>query len=139
MGVSTALPLLAQQNLGGPSPPGFTRELPRQIEAHLTSYLFVFAVHVLIYRLVPYRRLEWRLVASGAALAAFLFELGKNAFVFYLNRVAHLSRNPRGKPSTTARLPSTGIRRLTSSSRSTPSGLLAKAGTRSGCSRLDCR
>lgn len=48
------------------------------------------AVHVLIYRLVPYRRLEWRLVVSGAALAALLFEVGKSAFVFYLNRVANL-------------------------------------------------
>lgn len=90
MGVSTALQLLAQQSLGGLSLLGLESELSRQVEAHLTSYLFVFAIHVLIYRIVPYRRLEWRRVASGAGFAALLFEAGKSAFVFYLSRVANL-------------------------------------------------
>jgi membrane protein len=90
MGVSMALQLLAQRDLGGFPPPGFMSDLYRQLTAHVTSFLFVFAVHVLIYRIVPYQRLGWRLVASGAALAALLFEAGKSAFVFYLNGVANL-------------------------------------------------
>ena len=65
-------------------------DLYRQAEAHVTSFLVLFTIHVLIYRIVPYQKLGWRLVASGAALAAVLFEVGKSAFVFYLNRVANL-------------------------------------------------
>jgi membrane protein len=90
MGVSTTLQVLAQRDLGGFPPPGFMSDLYRQLEAQLTSFLLVFAVFALIYRIVPFQRLGWRLVASGAALAALLFEAGKSAFVFYLNRVAHL-------------------------------------------------
>lgn len=90
MGVSTTLQLVAERPLGALSPPGPLGDVYRQLEAHVTSYLFVFAVHVLLYRLVPYQKLGWRLVISGAGLAALLFEVGKSAFVFYLNRVAHL-------------------------------------------------
>lgn len=89
MGVSTALQLLAQHDIGIPTA-GLASDLSRQLEAHVTSVLFVFVVHVSIYRIVPYRRLPWRLVVSGAAFAALLFEVGKSAFVFYLNNVANL-------------------------------------------------
>ena len=90
MGVSTTLQLLAQRDLGGLTPPSLMSDLYRQVEAHVTSLLVLFTIHVLIYRIVPYQKLGWRLVASGAALAAVLFEVGKSAFVFYLNRVANL-------------------------------------------------
>ena len=70
--------------------PGALSDTYRQLEALITSFLFVFLVQVILYRVVPYRRLGWRRVLSGAAFAAVLFELGKNGFVFYLNRVANL-------------------------------------------------
>ena len=39
---------------------------------------------------MPYERLSWREILPGALFAAFLFELGKTGFVFYLDNVAHL-------------------------------------------------
>jgi membrane protein len=55
-----------------------------------TSFLLVFLVFTLIYKLTPYRRVTWHKVLPGALLAAVFFELGKNGFVLYLERVADL-------------------------------------------------
>ncbi len=61
--------------------------------SHLTgrglSLALVFLIFVVIYRLAPYVKVQWRQVLPGAFLATVLFELGKSAFVFYLDRWAH--------------------------------------------------
>jgi membrane protein len=60
---------------------------------HLTgrslSLVLVFLIFVVIYRLAPYVKVQWRQVLPGAFLAALLFELGKSAFEFYVDRWAH--------------------------------------------------
>ena len=86
--VSTVVELLARLDLGpiAEGLDGFTSFAG----THATSYLFVFVTFCLLYKLVPYERLSWREVLPGALFAAFLFELGKTAFVFYLDNVAHL-------------------------------------------------
>ena len=53
------------------------------------SFLLILLSFALIYKLAPYVETRWRQVFPGALLAAFLFELVKAAFVFYLDRVAH--------------------------------------------------
>jgi len=57
---------------------------------HVISYSFVFLIMGALYLLVPYEKPSWREVVPAAAAAAFLFELGKAGFVFYINNLAHL-------------------------------------------------
>ena len=88
MAVSTIVKLLARLDVG-PIAKGLDGSLSFA-GTHATSYLFVFVTFCLLYKLVPYERLSWREILPGALFAAFLFELGKTAFVFYLDNVAHL-------------------------------------------------
>ena len=64
-------------------------EVPR-LEGWTLSFVLVFLIFTLVYRLVPYVGVQWRKVLPGAFLAAVLFELCKAAFVLYLDRFAHL-------------------------------------------------
>lgn len=61
--------------------------VPR-LEGWAVSFLMMFLVFGLIYRLAPYVPVRWRDVMPGALLAAVAFELGKAAFVLYLDRFA---------------------------------------------------
>lgn len=54
-------------------------------------FLITLGILASIYRYVPNRRLVWRDVWPGAILAGTLFELGKQIFVWYLSRFAHLN------------------------------------------------
>ena len=69
---------------------GLDAELMSGFRSWTTSFLLVFLVFTLIYRLAPYRGVTWDKVLPGALLAAVLFELGKTGFVLYLERVADL-------------------------------------------------
>jgi membrane protein len=62
--------------------------LPR-LQGWALSFVIMFLVFALIYRLAPYVPVGWRDVLPGALLAAVAFELGKAAFVLYLDRFAH--------------------------------------------------
>ena len=59
-----------------------------RIQAHAASVGFIFLVFALLYKVVPYKRPSWRQVLPGAILATVLFELGKAAFLIYLDRAA---------------------------------------------------
>ena len=63
-------------------------EVP-QFEGWTVSFVMVFLIFALIYKLAPYVRVEWRQVWPGALIAAVLFELCKASFVLYLDRIAH--------------------------------------------------
>jgi len=56
-----------------------------------TSVLLVVALFALIYKVMPSESTRWREAMPGAVLAALLFEVGKIAVVFYLERVADFS------------------------------------------------
>lgn len=47
-------------------------------------FLFSVTIFLLIYKFAPHTQTRWRFVWPGAMLAAILFEVGKSAFVFYL-------------------------------------------------------
>ena len=49
----------------------------------------MLAVFLLIYRFMPNTRTYWRYIWPGALVAAVLFELTKNVFIVYLDRVAN--------------------------------------------------
>jgi membrane protein len=53
------------------------------------SWVFSFGIFLLIYRFVPNCKTYWRSVWLGAAIAATLFEVGKFAFVWYLETFAN--------------------------------------------------
>lgn len=65
-----------------------TIEVPH-LEGSAASFILVFLIFVLIYKMAPYVAVCWRQVWPGALLAAMLFELCKTLFVFYLDRIAH--------------------------------------------------
>ncbi len=73
--------LLARVGLG----PAAIPRLP----AWTLSFVLVFLIFALIFKLAPYIEVRWRQVLPGALLAAVLFELGKAAFAFYLDRMAN--------------------------------------------------
>jgi membrane protein len=64
-----------------------TVEFPR-LQGWAANFFLVFLIFALIYKLAPYIEVSWRQVMPGALLAAALFELGKKAFVVYLERIA---------------------------------------------------
>ena len=51
----------------------------------LLSVLMAFSVFLVIYKFIPHTDTDWSDIWLGALVAALLFELGRNAFVFYLN------------------------------------------------------
>lgn len=61
-----------------------------RVQSWATSFLLVFLIFTLIYRLTPYTPVTWSQVLPGSILATVLFELGKTGFVVYLERVANL-------------------------------------------------
>ena len=53
-----------------------------------TSFILMLAIFLLIYKFMPNTKTYWRYIWPGALVAAVLFEIGKNLFIFYLNRFA---------------------------------------------------
>ena len=54
----------------------------------LPALLISFAIFLTIYKYLPNTRTYWRYIWPGALLAAVLFELGKNLFLWYLENFA---------------------------------------------------
>ncbi len=54
------------------------------------SFILVFLIFALIYKLTPFMDVLWSQVIPGALLATLLFELGQAGFVLYLDKVANL-------------------------------------------------
>jgi len=57
---------------------------------HVSGYLSVVAVLIVLYRLVPFQRPKWRELLPGALFAALLIELGKLVFVVYVEKISQL-------------------------------------------------
>jgi membrane protein len=70
--------------------PGFAHweeDLPSQI-FRIIPWITTFGIFLLIYKYVPNRKTCWRYVWPGALAGAFLFEVGKSLFVWYLQTFA---------------------------------------------------
>ena len=52
------------------------------------SFVLMLCVFLFVYKFVPNTKTYWRYIWPGAVLAAVLFELSKNLFISYLNRIA---------------------------------------------------
>ena len=68
---------------------GFEAVEVSRLKSWVFSFLLIFLTFALIYKVTPYVQVRWRQVLPGAVLAAVLFELGRAAFVLYLDRIAH--------------------------------------------------
>jgi len=51
----------------------------------LTVFIVTFLLFLLVYKLTPYTKTYWKDVWPGALVAALLFEVAKNLFVWYLD------------------------------------------------------
>ena len=58
----------------------------------LPALLISFAIFLAIYKYLPNTRTYWRYVWPGALLAAVLFEVGKNLFLWYLETFAQFEQ-----------------------------------------------
>jgi membrane protein len=54
----------------------------------LLSFFSIWFMFVLIYRYLPYRRIQWRTALTSATFTAFMFELLKEAFAWYFRNYA---------------------------------------------------
>ena len=62
-----------------------------QVAGNLVPLVWSFIIFALVYRFVPHAKITWSDVWLGALVAAILFEVAKNAFVWYLANFAHYS------------------------------------------------
>ncbi len=58
------------------------------IYAQTTALLFIFLLFLLLYKYVPARRVPWRMAITAATFTAICWEILKQAFAFYLTRIA---------------------------------------------------
>ena len=67
---------------------GFLVDAGGQVLLQGTSFVLMLAVFLLIYKFLPNTKTYWRYIWPGALVAAVLFELTKNLFILYLDRIA---------------------------------------------------
>jgi len=60
------------------------------VQGWLASFILIFLIFSLLYKLTPHVDVTWAQVLPGALLATLLFELGQAGFVLYLDKVANL-------------------------------------------------
>lgn len=87
VGASMALDLVAQMDL---TRFGIDTTVLSMFRGQVASFVSIFLMLSLLYKIVPYEGPSWREVIPGALVAAFLFELGKAPFLLYLDKVSGL-------------------------------------------------
>ena len=65
---------------------GFLVNVGGQVLLQLVALLLTLTTFLLIYKFMPNTKTYWRYIWPGALVAAVLFEVAKNLFIFYLNR-----------------------------------------------------
>jgi membrane protein len=75
----------AQEIIGDALPFLFLSNAVYLIITGLISALITFVIFLMIYKFIPHTDTDWRDIWLGALVAALLFEIARNAFVFYLN------------------------------------------------------
>jgi len=62
------------------------------IVLRIPATLISFSIFLLIYKFLPNTKTYWKYVWTGAAVAAVLFEIGKNLFLYYLSNFAEFDQ-----------------------------------------------
>lgn len=89
LGITVALETVEELGLTAAGLDGPGLILVRQGIAQLTAFLFIWALFVLIYRILPPRRIPWRTALIAATFTGVLFEATKYFFSWYLTSVAN--------------------------------------------------
>ncbi len=76
---------IASQDLPGWS---FLYEAMGRTVLQASSLGFTVSIFLLIYKFMPNTKTYWRYIWPGAVLGAVLFEVAKNVFILYVNRIA---------------------------------------------------
>ena len=58
----------------------------------IPATLISFSIFLSIYKFLPNTKTYWKYVWTGAAVAAVLFEIGKNLFLYYLSNFAEFDQ-----------------------------------------------
>jgi YihY family inner membrane protein len=88
--VASVVELLITTERGWITLPGLENEAAVWVAGWITSFALLFLMFALIYKEAPARPTRWREVWPGALLAATITEIGKIAFLGYIERVANL-------------------------------------------------
>jgi membrane protein len=67
----------------------FLQSIGSMVITSFLSFLVALVVFAMIYKYMPNTRTYWSYILPGAILAAFLFEVAKQAFIIYLNNFAN--------------------------------------------------
>ena len=62
------------------------------IVLRIPATLISFSIFLLIYKFLPNTKTYWKYVWTGASVAAVLFEIGKNLFLYYLSNFAEFDQ-----------------------------------------------
>lgn len=89
--LSAALTLAAEARLPLFNVPLASLPLLLPLTSVILPFVFTIAVLSLLYRFVPNLPLGWNAAWPGAVLASALLDVGKEVFVWYLTRFAHLN------------------------------------------------
>jgi membrane protein len=81
-----------EESLGDVLPLLFLSNFGYLLFTELISVLMAFAIFLIIYKFVPHTDTDWSDIWVGALVAALLFEIGRNAFVFYLNNFGNFGQ-----------------------------------------------
>jgi membrane protein len=92
LGATATLQLLGQLELSDAGPLSTVPNYGTTIVARSLPLVFSLAIFLLIYKFVPNTPTRWRYIWPGVLLAAISFEVGKSAFVFYLDHFANFGR-----------------------------------------------
>ena len=92
LGTTAAVQVLGRVDLPTVGQLAFLENDAISILTRPLPFLFTLGIFLVIYKFVPNTPTRWRYIWPGALLAAIAFEVGKSAFVFYLENFANYEK-----------------------------------------------
>ena len=89
LGATGSLQVLSNLETGGV---GMFEHDYIKLVTRVLPFVFTLAIFLVIYKYVPNTKTHWRYIWPGALLAAIIFEVCKNLFVFYLDNFANYAK-----------------------------------------------
>ena len=92
LGISSFMQWATTIEIGSRSASDFLGGGLFSIVLQIPATLISFSIFLMIYKFLPNTKTYWKYVWTGAAVAAVLFEIGKNLFLFYLSNFAEFDQ-----------------------------------------------
>jgi membrane protein len=90
--VTVGSEIVSRLDLTGLKLPAFMEILSSRAFAALAALALTFVMFALVYKFFPNTNVRWSAIWPGALLAAVFFEVGKIAFIYYVNSIAIYER-----------------------------------------------